>query len=176
MRAYNAIQGRRGFLGAVGAGVVVAASSEAFAQLEPRVYRLGMLFAGSAMPTGLIGAATRVPELLRALGYVEGRNLVIERKYAEGRSDQLPRLARELVQAPVDVMLAIGAGPAQLAKSATTTIPIVFLGNFDPAAAGLVQSLARPGGNVTGILIAPEGSLAGKKLELLHQVAPRATR
>lgn len=128
------------------------------------------------MPTGLLNIATRISELLRGLGYVEGRNLVIDRKYAEGRPDQLPRLARELVQAPVDVVLAIGTGPAQQAKSATTTIPIVFLGNFDPVAAGLVHSLARPGGNVTGILIAPEGSLAGKKFELLRQVVPRATR
>jgi putative ABC transport system substrate-binding protein len=176
MRAYNTIEGRRGFLRAVGGGVVVAVSPEAVAQNEPRVYRLGILSAGSAMPTDLINGASRVPELLRTLGYVEGRNLVIDRRYAEGRSDQIPRLARELAQAPVDLVLAIGTGPAQLAESATKTIPIVFLGNFDPVAAGLVRTLARPGGNVTGILITPEGSLAGKKFELLHEIVPRATR
>ena len=167
---------RREFLRAVGAGAFAATSAGAFAQAEPRVYRLGILSAGFAMPKDVLNSATRVPELLRALGYVEGRNLLIDRKYAEGRSDQLPRLARELAHARVDLVLAIGTGPAQLAKSATKTIPIVFLGNFDPVAAGLVLSLARPGGNVTGVLITPEGSLTGKKFELLHQVVPGATR
>jgi putative ABC transport system substrate-binding protein len=76
----------------------------------------------------------------------------------------------------VELIYAIGTAAIQAAKAATTTIPIVFLSNFDPVAAGLVQSLARPGGNVTGILIAPEGSLAGKKLELLREAVPRATR
>ena len=113
---------------------------------------------------------------LRDLGYVEGKNLVIERRYAEGNFERLPVMAQELVQTQVDVILAIGTVAAQAAKAATTTIPIIFLSNIDPVALGLVASLAKPGGNVTGVLIAPEGTLAPKKLELLKEVVPRATR
>ena len=101
--------------------------------------------------------------LLRELGYVEGRNLIIERKYANEKLDRLPMLARELVQLRVDVIFAASVASARAALDATTTIPIVWLGNLDPVAAGLVASLARPGGNVTGVLIAPEGTLAAKK-------------
>jgi putative ABC transport system substrate-binding protein len=114
--------------------------------------------------------------LLRELGYVEGRNLIIERKYANEKLDRLPMLARELVQLRVDVIFAASVASARAALDATTTIPIVWLGNLDPVAAGLVASLARPGGNVTGVLIAPEGTLAAKKLEVLKEAVPAATR
>jgi putative ABC transport system substrate-binding protein len=132
------------------------------------------LSAGTWVPSDPFLSANRVPELLREIGYIEGQNLVIDRKY--GDFDRLPQLARELVKLRVDVIFAIGTAPSQAAKDATTTIPIVFFSNLDPVAAGLVQSLARPGGNVTGILITPEGSLAAKKLELLTEAVPRATR
>ena len=85
-------------------------------------------------------------------------------------------LARELVQAKVDVIIAVGASAVRAARDATATIRIVRYGNFDPIALGLVNSLAQPGGNVTGVLIAPDGTLAGKKLELLKSAMPRATR
>jgi putative ABC transport system substrate-binding protein len=114
--------------------------------------------------------------LLRELGYVEGRNLIIDRKYANEKLDRLPMLARELVQLRVDVIFAASVASARAALDATTTIPIVWLGNLDPVAAGLVASLARPGGNVTGVLIAPEGTLAAKKLEVLKEAVPAATR
>jgi putative ABC transport system substrate-binding protein len=113
---------------------------------------------------------------LRELGYVEGQNLIIERKYAEGKFDRLPGLARELVQLRVDVIFAVGAAPARAAMDATATIPIVWLGSLDPVAGGLVTSLARPGGNVTGVLITPEGTLAVKKLEVLKEAVPGAIR
>jgi putative ABC transport system substrate-binding protein len=112
---------------------------------------------------------------LRDLGYVEGRNVVIEYRDAEGKSERFPALAAELVALKVDVILA-GSTPAALAaKQATRTLPIVFAATPDPVGSGLVTSLARPGGNVTGLsLFAPE--LVGKRLELLKQAVPGVTR
>ncbi len=113
---------------------------------------------------------------LRELGYVEGQNLVIEHRFAEGRIERLPELARELVQLKMDVIVAVAPNAIRAARDATTTIPIVMYGGVDPIAAGFVASLARPGGNVTGVLIAPGITLVGKKLELLKEMMPRATR
>jgi len=114
---------------------------------------------------------------LRDLGWVEGQNLTIERRIADGREERLPRLAAELTQLRVDVILAAG-GPASLnaAREATKTIPIVMVASSrDPIGAGLIQSYARPGGNITGIVTAPE-QLTGKQLELLKTVAPSLSR
>jgi putative ABC transport system substrate-binding protein len=167
---------RRRLIAAVGASMLVA-PLRVSGQTAARVYRIGTLSAGTReRPDEVAGSASQLSNLLRELGYVEGRNLIVDRKYAEGNFDRLPKLAQELTQLRVDVIYAIGTAPIQAAKAATTTIPIVFLSNFDPVAAGLVESLARPGTNVTGILITPEGSLAGKKLELLREAVPRATR
>jgi putative ABC transport system substrate-binding protein len=110
------------------------------------------------------------------LGYVDGQNLVVERRYAQGKMDRLPELARELVRARVDVIVAVGAEAVRTAKDATTTIPIIMWGLFDPVSEGLVASLARPGGNVTGALIAADGTLAAKRLEMLRESVPRAPR
>jgi putative ABC transport system substrate-binding protein len=110
------------------------------------------------------------------MGYVPDRDLTVETRYADGKLDRLPGLARELVQLQVDVVVAIATVSAQAAKRATTTIPIVLFPNVDPVAAGLVTSLSKPDGNITGILIAPAGTLAGKKLDLLREAVPRATR
>src|SRR5262249_32147468 len=113
---------------------------------------------------------------MRDLGYVEGRNLVIERRYAEGRLERYPALASELVALKVDAIVPSAGTPAALAASqATGTLPIVFIGVGDPVTSGLVTSLARPGGNVTGLsVIAPE--LISKRLELLTQVVPGVSR
>jgi putative tryptophan/tyrosine transport system substrate-binding protein len=112
---------------------------------------------------------------LRDLGYVEGRNLVIEYRDAEGKFERLPALAAELVALKVDVILAVSTLAALAAKQATRTIPIVFGGAGDPVASGLVTSLARPGGNVTGLsILAPE--LVGKCLEQLKQAVPGVSR
>jgi len=105
-------------------------------------------------------------------GYVEGRNVKVEYRWAEGRYDQLPALAREFVRIPVDVIASFGGPvPAQAAKSATTTIPIVFTTGDDPVEAGLVASISRPGGNLTGVYFF-SSSLGGKRLELLRLLAP----
>ncbi|MBS0343113.1 MAG: ABC transporter substrate-binding protein [Proteobacteria bacterium] len=113
---------------------------------------------------------------LRDLGYTEGQDLRFEERHADDQVERIPALAHELAQLKPDVIISIGTTPAQALRAETSTIPIVFLTNVDPIALGMVSSLARPGGNVTGVLIAPEGTLAGKKLELLKELVPRATR
>jgi putative ABC transport system substrate-binding protein len=112
---------------------------------------------------------------LHELGYTEGQNLVIERRLAEGQIDRLPALARELVQLRVDVIVAVSEA-IRAAKHATVTIPIVMGFGFNPVEQGFVASLGRPGGNITGVLYAPEGQLVSKRLELLKEAIPRAMR
>jgi len=163
-------------MGMAGA-VVLAAPAIALGQPTARVHRLGLL-----APTPAPGPADRnvavrsVPAFLEETGYVPGQNFVLEQRYAAGRLDALPALARELIEARVEVIVTIGSAATRAARGATTTVPVVFLGNFDPIAIGLVKSLARPEANVTGVLIAPAGTLAGKKLELLKEAVPRASR
>ena len=112
---------------------------------------------------------------LRELGYVEGKNIAIEYRYAENKLDRLPALADELVRLKVDVTRHALDGRSLAAKNATRTIPIVFLGVCDPVAAGLVDSLARPGGNITGFT-SIAAVLAGKRLELLKETVPKLSR
>jgi putative tryptophan/tyrosine transport system substrate-binding protein len=165
---------RRKFLGAL-AVIFVSASTAAEAQQAGRVYRLGILRATTPPPTGQ-GTEPTLRNALRELGYVEGQNLTVEGRYADGKLERLPVLARELVQLRVDIIIAIGSAAIRAAKEATTTIPIVMYGGFDPVAAGFVASLARPGGNVTGVVIGPGSSLTGKRLEQLREAVPRAAR
>ena len=101
---------------------------------------------------------------------------MVERRWAGGDPARLPALAQELVQAKVDVIIAVALPSIRAALDATSSIPIVLYGNFDPVALGLVRSLARPGGNITGVLIAPDGTLAAKRLELLKAAMPGQTR
>jgi len=152
----------------------LAAWRLARAQITGRVYRLGILRSGPAPSPDAAPDAFEGP--LRELGYVEGQNLLIERRYAQGQLQRLPALARELVDARVDVILPVATSAIQAAKDATTTIPIVFLNNGDPVAAGLVPSFARTGNNLTGVLISPVGSLAAKRVDMLRQSVPGATR
>lgn len=163
---------RRHFIRVV-AAICTAIPLASRAQTTRQIYRVGILRptqgAASDMSVG-------IPLALRNLGYAEGQNLVIDYRYADGHLDRLPGLARELVALKPDVILAVGSGAVKAAREATTTIPIVLYGNFDPVQLGLVSSLARPGGNVTGVLIAPQGTLAAKKLELLKETVPRAKR
>ena len=109
------------------------------------------------------------------MGYVEGRNIVIERRFAAGRSELLPRFASELVKSRVDVIVGTGLREIRAAREATSTIPIVMIVVDDPVGAGLVQSLARPGTNVTGLTFSAAG-VGGKYVELLKQAAPGAAR
>src|SRR5262245_58149540 len=152
----------------------LAASVEALAQQTARVYRLGVLNPGS-QPSDLSDARRNFVGVLRELGYVEGRNLEVERRYADGRVERLPALAEELVQRRVDVVVASSPVAGRAALQATRTIPIVILfAGSDPVELGLVPNLARPGGNVTGVVLG--SMLADKRLELLKEVVPRAKR
>jgi hypothetical protein len=121
------------------------------------------------------GTTVIVPTALRELGYVEGKNLVVERRFAEGKIDRLPALARELVGLRVDVIVAVSAGAVQAAMGATKTIPIVMIAS-DPVGHGLVANLARPGGNVTGVATVPEADLVSKRLSLIKEAVPRVPR
>jgi putative ABC transport system substrate-binding protein len=144
-----------------------------FAQSAGRIYRLGMLRATTPAPE----VSTALLDTLRERGYIEGRNLIIERRFASGQLDRLPGLARELVQLRVDAIMCLGpAATVRAGREATSTTPIIMFGNFDPVALGLVTNLARPEANVTGILISADGTLAGKRLEFLRELAPRAAR
>jgi len=157
-------------------GVAVVAASLALAPLfavaqqTGKIYRIGLL---SPTAHGLGVEAFR--EGLRALGYVEGQNIVIESRSAEGRFDRLPDLAAELVRLRVDVIVAVVTQASLAAKNATTTIPIVMLNVGDPVGAGLVASLARPGSNVTGTSVQAV-QIAVKSLEVLKHVLPKLRR
>jgi putative tryptophan/tyrosine transport system substrate-binding protein len=141
------------------------------AQQGGKKYIIGRFNAGSATEP-LNDVFT---EILRELGWVEGENVVFERRYAENRLERLPELAADLVRLKVDVIVATGTLAPLAAKRATSTIPIVMTGAGDPLGTGLVDSLARPGGNVTGMsLMVPE--LGGKRLELLKELLPRLAR
>ena len=163
---------RRKFIRRLGTFFLTTASL-AQAQQPGKIYRIGFLSATSASSN-----VDRVEALragLRDLGYVEGKNLVIEFRWAEGKFDRLPELAAELVRLNVDVILTAGTPAIRAAKNATTTIPIVMVTSGDPVAFGFVASLAHPGGNITGSSnFGPE--LSAKRLELLKEILPRARR
>lgn len=166
---------RRTWIGAV-AGSLGALPRLAAAQATERVYRVGVLRATPPPLSPTEVQVVAIANALRELGYVEGRNLVLERRYAGGELDRLPALARELVQARVELVVAVGGAATKACNQVAPALPIVMFGNFDPVALGLVGSLARPGGSITGVLIAPDGTLAGKRLELLKAAVPQATR
>ncbi|MGH8649139.1 MAG: ABC transporter substrate-binding protein [Burkholderiales bacterium] len=164
---------RRRIVLALGAGAL-AAPLASFAQRQPaKVARIGFLGAASAS-----GLASRVEALragLRDLGYVEGKNIVIEYRWAEGKYERLPGMVAELVQLKVAVVVAAGAPAIQAAQQATTIIPIVMAATGDPVGAGFVASLPRPGGNITG-LSTINVDLSSKYLELLRVAVPKLSR
>jgi putative tryptophan/tyrosine transport system substrate-binding protein len=155
--------------------ILVSLSFAAHAQQANQVSRIGYL--SNTNPAREFTRSEVIRLALRELGYIEGQNITIEYRYTEGKPDRAAELAGELVRLKVDIIVAAG-GPTWVhaAKNATKTIPIVMVGaGADPVEAGLVESLARPGGNVTGItLINPE--LGGKRLELLKEAIPKLAR
>jgi ABC-type uncharacterized transport system substrate-binding protein len=153
--------------------VLLAVAVIAEAQQPKKVPRIGYLGATSASSESLRHEAFR--QGLREVGYIEGQNITIEYRYAEGKLDRLPALAAELVGLKVDVIVTGGRTATHTAKEATVTIPIVMGQDPDPVGNGFIASLARPGGNITGLsTLAPE--LSGKQLELLKETVPRLSR
>src|SRR5262245_47244225 len=161
---------RRAFLGTIGLGAaMLAAPLAAEAQQATNVPRIGFLFAISESDPRVPPYLQAFRQGLREVGYVDGQNIAILFRWADGPYDRLPGLAAELVRLKGSVIVAGVPAAIQAAKQATETIPIVIAGAADPVAAGFVSSLAHPGGNVTGIsLMMPD--LVGKQLELLKEV------
>jgi putative ABC transport system substrate-binding protein len=165
---------RRTFLSIV-PGSLLAMSLVAAAQQVGRMYRLGIL-----SPTAPPGPSDRffsvllVPSALREKGYIEGQNLVIERRFADGHLERLPGMARQLVELRMDVIFAVGNDAPGAIREVSNSIPIVMIGR-DPVKFGYAASLARPGGSITGVVISETG-LADKRLEILKEVVPRPPR
>jgi putative ABC transport system substrate-binding protein len=162
---------RRTFLAGTSAALL-AAPLAARAQPGGPVSRIGLLFYGASGPSPELDAFRQG---LRDLGYVEGQNISVEYRFANGRVGSLPGLAAELARLQPDVIVALGTPASVAAKKATSTVPIVFAGVADAVGAGLVVTFAHPNGNVTG-LTSMSAELGGKRLELLKTVAPKASR
>jgi len=156
------------------AALLFALCSSAQAQQPKKVYRIGYLLPGN--PTSESADSDAVRLALRELGYIEGQNIAFEYRYADGRRDRFPKLAADLVRLKVDIIVVSGGNtPVRAVRNATKTIPVVMASGSDPVQAGLVESLARPGGNVTG-LTNLRRELGGKRLELLKEAVPKLIR
>ena len=153
--------------------VLFALCVSTHAQQPTKIPRIGLLF--TATPSAAAARIEAFRQGLRELGYVEGKNILIEQRYAEGQLNHMNELAAELVRLKVDVIVTIGPAATRPAKEATHAIPIVMGVDDDPVGNGFVASLARPGGNITGLAsLAPE--IGGKQLELLKEIVPRLSR
>jgi putative tryptophan/tyrosine transport system substrate-binding protein len=154
-------------------GFVLASIHSGEAQQQATVPKIGFL--AGVSPSAITVRLEAFRRGLRELGYIEGKNIVIESRYAEEHLDRLPALASELVRLKVDVIITGGPPAIRSAKNATSTIPIVMGFDSDPVANGFVASLARPGGNITGLsALSPE--ISGKQLELLREIIPKLSR
>jgi putative tryptophan/tyrosine transport system substrate-binding protein len=146
-----------------------------------KVYRVGLIFTTSpvsemAGPEPIHPAARAFAQGLRALGYVEGQNLILERRSAEGRYERLGYIVAELVRLKADVIVTVGDPMVHAAKAVTTTVPIVMANSRDPVGERFVQSLAQPGGNITGLTVASAPEIEAKRLELLRDALPGVSR
>jgi len=169
---------RRAFISGITLGLL-AAPLAAEAQEAGKVYRVGLIFPSPpvsemAGPEPVNNGARAFVRGLRTLGYVEGRNLILERRSAEGRFERFAPIVAELVGLNVDVIVVSTTPLAQRAREVTTAVPIVLGVGADPVGAGLAQSLARPGGNVTGLTLDVGPEIQGKRLELLKGAVPSA--
>src|SRR4030095_3162399 len=160
----------RQILGVLAFGVPAVAC----AQPAGKVYRIGYLSAPTR--ASVARALEAFLRTLRELGWIEGKNLIIEYRWADGNVEQLPGLAAELVRLKVDLIVAPAGSAALAAKNATDSIPIVMMFPSDPVALGLVASLGRPGGNVTGTTFTPGEAIYRKQLQILKETVPRAAR
>ena len=162
------------FIGSVASGVL-GVSLAAVAQQQGKIWRVGFLIARRAAAAGDTDYYRAFPQGMRELGYVEGKNLVIEWRYADGKFERLPELAAELVQLRVDVIVTAGTAATSAAQKATTAVPIVMGTANDAVLGGFVKSLAQPGGNITGISNLTV-DLSAKDLEILLSVVPKLSR
>jgi putative tryptophan/tyrosine transport system substrate-binding protein len=170
---------RRIFLTTVAS--LLAAPLAADAQQAGKVHRVGVILTTSPVaemsgPEPVHPLIRAFVHALRALGHVEGQNLILERRSAEGRFERFADIVAELVRLKADVIVTVGTPMTQRAKEVTTTVPIVMLGGFDPVRFGIVQSLARPGGNVTGFAFFIDPELHAKRLQLLKEALPQISR
>jgi putative ABC transport system substrate-binding protein len=165
------IDRRRFLLTSVAGALAAPVGAEAQAG---KVYRIGFLFEGEAIVNS--PQLKALEESLRDSGYVEGRNLVVERRYAAFKYDRLPELAADLVRLKPDVIVTGGTPSIAALKHATTTVPIVMAWCVDPVGAGLITSLARPGGNITGTSLSTGPEFIAKQLETLNEAVPKLYR
>jgi len=165
---------RRTFLIALGGGAL-AVPRGSLAQPQPKGARIGFLYFGSRQSALDAGRYDAFVQGMRELGYVEGTNLVIEARFADGKNERLPALAAELVRLKLDVIVATGTGASRALQRATTTIPGVLTVTSDPVGDGFATSMARPGGNITGLSIGA-ADLGPKLLELLKAAVPKVSR
>jgi putative ABC transport system substrate-binding protein len=169
----SAIQNPKWLGLSVTACVLVVVGAVAQAQQPAKIPRIGHLATPSH--SSISDRYDAFLHGLRELGYVQGKDITIERRTADGKVERLPDLATELVRLKVDIIVTGGPGSTRAAKDATNTIPIVMAQDFDPVGTGIVVSLARPGGNITGLsTLSPE--ISGKQLELLKEIVPRLSR
>ena len=163
---------RRLVLGALGAGAFIAGSRLAIGQQQTKIARIGILYFGSAKDADPMAVAL-FRKRLAELGYVDGKTIVIEERFAEGNTTRLNELARDLVASKPDIIVTPSVAPTIAARQATTTIPIVMVHAGNPIGAGLISSLARPAGNVTGTT---NMLLGGKQVEAIRELVPRVTK
>jgi ABC-type uncharacterized transport system substrate-binding protein len=171
---------RRAFITIVG-GNILAAPLVSEGQQTGKVYRVGLIVTTSPVsemtgPEPIHPSVRAFVQGLRALGWVEGQNLILERRSAEGRFERFGDIVAELLRLKTDVIVAPGDLIPRAAKAITTTVPIVMVTAEDPVGAGLVQSLARPGGNVTGLMLVVGPEIEGKRLEIFREALPGVSR
>ena len=166
---------RREFIALIGGAAAAWPLGARAQQLASAVRRIGFLLPGGARTTAVRGQLEAFREGLKEYGWVEGQNISVEYRFAEGKEDALPGIAAELVQSRLDVVVAEGTAATRAAKTVTQTVPIVMATSADPVGTGLVASLNRPGGNITGVSL-QTGELSGKRLQLLTEIVPGLAR